>query len=274
MELNGYGVDGQLDTMPARLERAPLPHLSRRRFVRGLAAGTAAASFGVLRGAAWAQTPPRTDPTVLAGTEFDLRIGETRVNVIGRSRSAVTINGSVPGPTLRWREGDTVTLRVTNTLDEDTSIHWHGILLPANMDGVPGVSFHGIRAGETFTYRFRLRQNGTYWYHSHSEFQEQLGMYAPIVIEPREPEPFAYDREHTVVLSDWTDENPSRLFAKLKKESDYYNFRQRTVADFIRDVRERGFRATLADRGMWGQMRMSDRDLADVTGSTYTYLMN
>jgi CopA family copper-resistance protein len=275
MELKRHGVGGRFGTMPdVRPEPARATHLSRRRFVQGLAAGTAAASFGVMRGAAWAQTSPRADATVLAGTEFDLRIGETRVNVTGRSRSAVTINGSVPGPTLRWRQGDTVTLRVTNTLDEDTSIHWHGILLPANMDGVPGLSFHGIRAGDTFSYRFKVRQNGTYWYHSHSEFQEQLGMYAPIVIEPREPEPFEYDREHTVVLSDWTDENPSRLFAKLKKESDYYNFRQRTVADLIRDVRERGLRATLAERRMWGQMRMSDRDLADVTGYTYTYLMN
>jgi len=250
------------------------PRLSRRVFVQGLAASGAAASLGVLRGAAWAAPAERTDPAVLAGSEFDLRIAETRVNLTGTPRTAVTINGSVPGPTLRWKEGDTVTLRVTNTLEEDTSIHWHGILLPANMDGVPGLSFHGIRPGETFTYRFRVRQNGTYWYHSHSEFQEQLGMYAPIVIEPREAEPFEYDREHTVVLSDWTDENPSRLFAKLKKQSDYYNFRQRTVADFMRDVRERGFRATLAERGMWGQMRMSDRDLADVSGYTYSYLMN
>jgi len=247
---------------------------SRRTFVKGLAMSGAAASLGFLRGRAWANAPAPTNSEVLFGPEFDLRIGETQVNLTGASRTACTINGSLPGPMLRWREGDTITLRVANTLDEDTSIHWHGILLPANMDGVPGLSFNGIRPGQTYPYRFRVRQSGTYWYHSHSMFQEQLGMYAPIVIEPREPEPFEYDRDHAVVLSDWTDENPTRVFAKLKKQSDYYNFRQRTIADFIRDVRERGFRSTLDERLAWGQMRMSDRDLADVTGYTYTYLMN
>ena len=159
------------------------------------------------------------------------------MNFTGSPRVAVTVNGSVPAPTLRWREGDTVTMRVANTLDEDASIHWHGILLPANMDGVPGLSFHGIRPGETYVYRFEVRQAGTYWYHSHSGFQEQLGLYGPLVIEPREPSPFKYDREHVVMLTDWTDESPSRVFAKLKKRSDYYNFNQRTVGDFFRDVR-------------------------------------
>jgi CopA family copper-resistance protein len=180
----------------------------------------------------------------------------------------------VPAPTLRWKEGDTVTLRVANTLDEDASIHWHGILLPANMDGVPGLSFHGIRPGETYVYRFKVRQAGTYWYHSHSGFQEQLGLYGPLVIEAREPEPFKYDREHVVMLTDWTDESPERVFAKLKKRSDYYNFHQRTVGDFFRDVRSQGLKNALADRKMWGEMRMNPTDLADVSGSTYTYLMN
>ena len=184
------------------------------------------------------------------------------------------MNGSVPAPTLRWREGDTVTLRVANTLDEDASIHWHGIILPANMDGVPGLSFHGIRPGETYVYRFKVRQAGTYWYHSHSGFQEQRGLYGPLVIEPREPEPFKYDREHVVMLTDWTDEDPKRVFAKLKKRSDYYNFQQRTVGDFFQDVRTQGLKETLADRKMWGEMRMNPTDLADVSGYTYTYLMN
>ena len=196
------------------------------------------------------------------------------MNFTGSPRIAFTVNGSVPAPTLRWKEGDTVTLRVANTLDEDASIHWHGIVLPANMDGVPGLSFHGIRPGETYVYRFKVRQAGTYWYHSHSGFQEQRGLYGPLVIEPREPEPFRYDREHVVMLTDWTDENPARMFAKLKKQSDYYNFHQRTVGDFFRDVRTQGLKQALADRKMWGEMRMNPTDLADVSGYTYTYLMN
>jgi len=208
------------------------------------------------------------------GSEFDLRIGETEVNITGKRRTALTINGSLPGPTLRWREGDDVTLRVTNDLNEDTSIHWHGILLPANMDGVPGLSFSGIHPGETFTYRFNVRQSGTYWYHSHSGLQEQLGVYGALIIDPREPDGVGYDREHVVVLSDWTDEDPHRVFAKLKKESHYYNFQQRTVGDFFHDVRRDGLRTTLSERLMWGRMRMSATDIADVTGYTYTYLVN
>ena len=174
----------------------------------------------------------------------------------GSPRVAVTVNGSVPAPTLRWREGDTVTVRVANRLRDETSVHWHGILLPANMDGVPGLSFDGIRPGETFVYRFRVRQGGTYWYHSHSAFQEQRGLYGALVIEPRDPEPFSYDRDHVVLLSDWTDENPARVLAKLKKQSDYYNYHRRTVGDFFRDARKRGFGATVSDRLAWGDMRM------------------
>ena len=222
----------------------------------------------------YAQSSGRQPQGVLTGTDFDLRIGPIPINITGADRTAFAINGSVPAPLLRWREGDTVTLRVSNSLREDASIHWHGILLPANMDGVPGLSFHGIRPGETYTYRFNVRQGGTYWYHSHSGFQEQVGVYGPLVIQPREPEPFKYDREHVVLLSDWTDENPERVFAKLKKQSDYYNFHKRTAGDFFRDVRERGLGATLDDRWMWGNMRMNPTDLADVSGATYTYLMN
>jgi CopA family copper-resistance protein len=248
--------------------------VSRRTFVKGLAVGGAVAGLGLWRTAAWAQGIAPVAWTTLSGTEFDLRIGETPMNFTGSTRVAITVNGSVPAPTLRWKEGDTVTMRVSNTLAEDASIHWHGILLPANMDGVPGLSFHGIRPGETYVYRFEVRQAGTYWYHSHSGFQEQRGLYGPLVIEPREPSPFKYDREHVVMLTDWTDENPARVFAKLKKRSDYYNFNQRTVGDFVRDVRTQGFKKALADRKMWGEMRMNPTDLADVSGYTYTYLMN
>jgi len=248
--------------------------VSRRTFVKGLAVGGAVAGFGLWRTSALAQNIPPTTSTTLSGTDFDLRIGETPLNFTGHPRIGVTVNGSVPAPTLRWKEGDTVTLRVANALREDASIHWHGIVLPANMDGVPGLSFHGIRPGETYVYRFKVRQAGTYWYHSHSGFQEQRGLYGPLVIEPREPEPFVYDREHVVMLTDWTDESPERVFAKLKKQSNYYNFHQRTVGDFVRDVRTQGLKGALADRKIWGEMRMNPTDLADVSGSTYTYLMN
>jgi CopA family copper-resistance protein len=248
--------------------------VSRRTFVKGLAVGGAVAGLGLWRTTALAQGMTPVAWTTLSGTEFDLRIGETPMNFTGSPRVAITVNASVPAPLLRWKEGDTVTLRVANTLGEDASIHWHGILLPANMDGVPGLSFHGIRPGETYVYRFEVRQAGTYWYHSHSGFQEQRGLYGPLVIEPREPSAFKYDREHVVMLTDWTDENPARVFAKLKKRSDYYNFNQRTVGDFFRDVRTQGLKEALADRKMWGEMRMNPTDLADVSGYTYTYLMN
>jgi CopA family copper-resistance protein len=261
-------------TSQKRISRiGDVPIHSRRTFVKGLAMGGAAAAAGLLDPFAWA-ADARREPDVLTGTDFELTIGETPMNFTGSPRVAFTINGTIPAPTLRWREGDTVTLRVANTLDEDTSIHWHGILLPANMDGVPGLSFSGIHPQEAYLYRFHVRQAGTYWYHSHSGFQEQRGVYGPLVIEAREPEPFRYDREHVVMLSDWTDEKPERVFAKLKKKSDYYNFRQRTLGDFFRDVSERGLGSTLSERAMWGEMRMKPTDLADVTGYTYTYLMN
>ncbi len=246
---------------------------SRRTVVKGLAASGVAAGLGLWRPVAAARAA-RLAPALLTGREFDLTIAEAPINITGADRVAITINGSLPGPTLRWQEGDTVTLRVSNHLDEDTSIHWHGILLPSDMDGVPGLSFPGIRPGETFDYRFQVRQNGTYWYHSHSGFQEQRGTYGSIVIDPRDPPETTFDREHVVLLSDWTDERPERVFRKLKKQSDYYNFRQRTLVDFVRDVRTHGLGSTLAERSAWGRMRMSASDLADVTGYTYTYLMN
>jgi len=221
----------------------------------------------------WAVTSPG-QANGLTGNDFDLFIGEIPVNITGAARTAMTINGSLPGPILRWREGDTVTLRVRNRLQEDTSIHWHGIILPANMDGVPGLSFHGIAPDGMYEYKFDVNQNGTYWYHSHSGLQEQAGVYGALVIDAKDPEPFSYDRDYVVLLSDWTDENPDRVLAKLKKQSDYYNYHKRTVGDFIDDVSEMGWSAAIADRKMWAEMKMSPTDLADVSGYTYTYLMN
>ncbi|MBS0200424.1 MAG: copper resistance system multicopper oxidase [Proteobacteria bacterium] len=252
---------------------------SRRRFVQGLAAGGAIAGLGLWPKASWALKGPG-QLNVLSGTEFDLVIGETPMNFTGRTRPAITVNGSLPAPLLRWREGTTVNLRVSNALPvnsihgHETSIHWHGILLPANMDGVPGLSYNGIHRGETYAYRFTVRQGGTYWYHSHSGFQEQLGLYGPLVIDPIEPEPFHFDRDYVVMLSDWTDLSGEALFARLKKMSMYDNYYMRTVGDFTRDARKDGLRATLADRRMWGGMRMSPTDLSDVNANTYTYLMN
>ncbi|MDH1341400.1 copper resistance system multicopper oxidase [Ectopseudomonas oleovorans] len=246
---------------------------TRRTFVKGLAAAGILGGMGLWRTPVWAVNSPG-QPNVLTGNEFDLFIGETPVNITGAARTAMTINGSLPGPILRWREGDTVTLRVRNRLKEDTSIHWHGIILPANMDGVPGLSFHGIAPDGMYEYKFKVNQNGTYWYHSHSGLQEQLGVYGALVIDAKEPEPFSYDRDYVVLLSDWTDENPARVLAKLKKQSDYYNYHKRTVGDFINDVSEMGWSAAVADRKMWAEMKMSPTDLADVSGYTYTYLMN
>ncbi|MEW6681478.1 MAG: copper resistance system multicopper oxidase [Nitrospirota bacterium] len=206
--------------------------------------------------------------------EYNLVIDQTTVDITGRERTAVTINGAVPGPALRWREGEEVTLHVTNRLDEPTSIHWHGVIVPNSMDGVPGISFEHIHPGGTFTYRFTVKQSGTYWYHSHSGLQEQSGMYSPLLIDPAKPEPFRYDREYVVMLSDWTDEHPDRVLAKLKKQSGYYNFHKPTVVDFFRDIGKKGWRETLSDRLAWGRMRMDPTDIADVTGYTYTFLIN
>ncbi|MFJ7285676.1 copper resistance system multicopper oxidase [Pseudomonas sp. NPDC099000] len=246
---------------------------TRRTFVKGLAAGGLLGGLGLWRTPVWAITSPG-EPQVLAGTDFDLSIGETPVNITGNPRTAMAINGGIPGPLLRWREGDTVTLRVRNKLKVDTSIHWHGILLPANMDGVPGLSFHGIEPGGVYVYQFKVRQNGTYWYHSHSGFQEQSGVYGPLVIDAKEPEPFQYDRDYVVMLTDWTDEDAVDLMKTLKKQSDYYNYNKRTVGDFIHDVSEKGWGSTVADRTMWAEMKMNPTDIADVSGATYTYLMN
>ncbi|MGH8505491.1 MAG: copper resistance system multicopper oxidase [Stenotrophobium sp.] len=253
---------------------APATDLSRRRFVQGIAIGGAVAGLGLLRSPnAWALTNPGY-PTVLSGTDFALDIAETPVDYTGATRLATTVNGGIPGPVLRWKEGTTVNLSVTNRLRVPTSIHWHGIILPFQEDGVPGISFPGIAPGETFIYQFKVRQSGTYWYHSHSGFQEQTGLYGPLVIEPAGPDRHPTDRDYVVMLNDWTDEDPERIFANLKKQSDYYNYAQPTVPDFFRDVRDKGLSQALAMRKMWNEMRMNPTDLSDVSGATYTYLMN
>ncbi len=269
-------------------------NMNRRRFVTGISAGVTAAVLGARIPMARATEGQHTrhrdmvaaveqirnglhdqgSTGILTGTEFHLSIERTQVNITGKKAWATAINGKVPGPVLVWREGGEVTIHVTNNLDEDSSIHWHGIILPYDMDGVPGVSFPGIKPGETFTYRFTVQQSGTYWYHSHSGFQEQSGHYGSIVVLPKQPEPLEYDVDYVVQLSDWSDESPTRIYHKLKKQSDYYNITERTVFDFWKEVKAKGLKRAFNDRKMWNRMRMSDRDLSDVTGYTYTFLMN
>jgi CopA family copper-resistance protein len=245
----------------------------RRKFLRQMAgAGLAATGAGIGTPASGLQSQDRS--TDLSGTEFALTIGRTPVNFTGHLRYALTVNGSIPAPILRWKQGSEVTLRVTNTLATQTSIHWHGILVPFAMDGVPGVSFPGIPAHQTFVYKFKVRQAGTYWYHSHTRFQEQLGLYGPLVIEPQRPAPIPSDRDYVVMLSDWTDEDPENVFLHLKQSSDFYNFQLPTVTDFVADVRAAGLSQALARRRMWNQMRMNPTDLADVSAATYCYLVN
>ena len=245
---------------------------ARRRFVTSTLAiaGAAALPRGLF---AQGTNATRIVPE-LRGTDFVLDVGALPVNLSGRRAWAKTVNGSLPAPTLRWREGDTVALRVNNSLHEMTSLHWHGILLPADMDGVPGLSFHGIAPGASYLYRFPVQQAGTYWYHAHSSLQEAQGVYGAIVIDPREPDGIAADREHVVLLSDWSDEDPHAIQRKLLIESDIYNRHRRTVGDLLRDAKRDGWPATRADRAMWGRMRMSPTDLADVGAPTYTYLAN
>ncbi|MCY4588853.1 MAG: copper resistance system multicopper oxidase [Bryobacterales bacterium] len=250
--------------------------MTRRTLIRYAAAGSGVAAFESLL-PLWARS---AEPTVdkgiqpLSGKEYDLEVAPATVAIDGRRGKAITINGKLPAPLLRWREGDEIVLRVTNHLEEDTSIHWHGILVPYQMDGVPGISFPGIKPGETFAYRFRVPQSGTYWYHSHSGLQEQLGHYGPLVIDPEGRDPIESDREYVMVLSDWTFAGPKRVFAKLKKMSDNFNFQRRTVGSFFRDASSEGLGKALDKRLMWNRMRMSPTDIADVTGAEYTYLVN
>lgn len=210
---------------------------------------------------------------ILTNDEIDLTIAKSPLLVGNKVGAPITINGQMPGPLIRLKEGQRAKLNVTNRLSEDTSIHWHGIILPENMDGVPGVSFEGIKPGRTFKYRYDVEQNGTYWYHSHSGLQEQLGHLGPLVIEPKDGD-IGADREHTIILSDWTFEDPDTVFRNLKVAEGYYNYQKRTIFETFEDVRQQGLEKTWKQREMWGQMRMSPRDIADVTGSTYTYLMN
>ncbi|HZV18144.1 MAG TPA: copper resistance system multicopper oxidase [Sphingobium sp.] len=248
--------------------------MERRSFLQAGALGLAGLGMTSLM-PAWARTGSAgivpAMPTV-SGDDIHLTIAHTAFTVGGRTGHAVTVNGVLPAPLIRLREGQTVRLHVDNRLDEDSSIHWHGLIVPFQMDGVPGLSFPGIKPRTTFVYEFPVRQSGTYWYHSHSGLQEQQGHYGPLVIDPAEPDPVAYDREHVIVLSDWTFLHPHRLIAKLKTEGGYFNRQKQTLLG----ARKSGAEETMsaADRAMWGRMRMDPTDIADVTAATYTYLVN
>jgi CopA family copper-resistance protein len=245
--------------------------LSRRGFVR--AAG-AAAGFAAMP--AWAQghslhqmkggAPIRVGFDQVTGAVIHLAVGHGPRTVQGRKAHGIAVNGSVPGPLIRLKEGQNVRLNVTNTLPEDTSIHWHGLLLPFHMDGVPGISFPGIGPGQTFSYEFPIRQSGTYWYHSHSGLQEQQGHYGPLIIDPAGAEPVEYDREFILLLSEFTPLDPHFIMDRLRKGEGYFNYQQTSWAD--------EYPLSAADRRMWAEMRMPATDIADVTGSTYTYLAN
>lgn len=245
----------------------------RRRFVQGITSGGVLGALGVL------SLPNVTEAAtnqqaILEGTDFDLTIVSAQVNFTGKVRTATTVNGVFPGPTLRMKEGTTVTIKVTNRLDVPSSIHWHGLLLPFDMDGVPGISFPGIEPGETFVYRFKVQQSGTYWYHSHSKFQEQTGLFGSIVIDPAGADPIRSDREYVLLLSDWTDQEPEWIFTRLKQQSDFFNYQMPTAGDFFRDITAMGFSQATQKRKMWNQMRMNPTDLGDVSGATFTYLAN
>jgi CopA family copper-resistance protein len=249
--------------------------LDRRTFLAGAAALGGAAALAPLL-PAWAQSGTaglKPDMPTLSGETIALRIGHSPFTVGGRTGRAVTINGTLPAPLIRLREGRNVRIAVTNTLAEDSSIHWHGVLLPFQMDGVPGVSFPGIHPGETFIYEFPIRHAGTFWYHSHSGLQEQLGHYGPLIFDPAGVDPVAYDREHVLVLSDWSFMDPHTMLRKLKAMGDYFNRQQHTLTGLVRgDDPEQVM--PLKERLMWDRMRMDPTDISDITGLTYTYLVN
>jgi len=250
----------------------PPSRLDRRTLLRAAAGGGAMLGLqGLLP--AWAQTGSpglRADLPTLTGPDISLTVGHSPFTVGGRTGHAVTVNGVLPAPLLRLREGQNVRLSVTNSLDEETSVHWHGLLVPFQMDGVPGISFPGIKAGETFVYDFPVRQAGTYWYHSHSNMQEAMGLYGPLVIDPAGPDPVGHDREHVLVLSDWSFLHPHTILDRLKKSPGYFNQQRTTLSGLISG--EDGM--NLEERRMWGAMRMDPRDILDVNGTTYTYLVN
>lgn len=249
--------------------------LNRRTFLARSAAVGGAAVFAPLL-PVWARSGSRgltADRPVLSGGDVALTIGHTPFTVGGRTGQAITVNGTLPAPLIRLKEGQNVRIAVTNTLDEDTSIHWHGVLLPFQMDGVPGVSFPGIRPRETFVYEFPVRHAGTFWYHSHSGLQEQLGHYGPLIFDPADADPVAYDREHVLVLSDWSFMQPHTMMQKLKHGGGYFNRQKLTLSGLLKegDPEEK---MPLKERLMWNGMRMDPTDIADITGSTYTYLVN
>lgn len=245
--------------------------VNRRQLLRGTPLAAAGLSMNALF-PSWARsatTGLATPLPMVSGTDIALTIGHAAFEVDGRMSHAVTVNGTVPGPLIRLKQGQNVRLAVTNTLSEDSSIHWHGLLLPFQMDGVPGLSFPGIRPGETFVYDFPVRQAGTYWYHSHSGLQEQIGHMGPIVIDPAGADPVAYDREHIIVLSDWSAMHPHAVMLKLRQQPGYFNHQRQTLGGLLA-----GKGQTAADRAEWANMRMDPTDISDVTGSTYTYLVN
>ena len=250
--------------------RPPLSAPDRRQLLRGaLALGGGAAALSLLPGWAHSATPDAPALPSLSGEDIRLTIGHASVTVDGRAGHAIAINGTVPGPLIRLKEGQTVRLHVTNNLPEETSIHWHGLLVPFQMDGVPGVSFPGIKPGETFVYEFPVLQSGTYWYHSHSGLQEPVGHYAPIVIDPRGEDPVAFDREHVLVLSDYSFMHPHMIFQRLKGQGGAFNLQKQTVAGLLA-----GKDQTLAERVEWAKMRMDPTDISDVTGAAYRFLVN
>jgi len=246
--------------------------VDRRGFLKMSAVLSLGPGLRIQPQALWASVEP-SDDRIVEPAEYDLAISCLGVEFSGDSADGRSINGMIPGPLLRLREGEEVVLRVRNDLDEDTSLHWHGLLVPSDMDGVPGFSYDGIKSGETFTYRFRVRQSGTYWYHSHSGGQEQQGVYAPIIIDPAGEDPVQVDREHVIVLSDWTDEDPMEVLRNLKGNGAYYNYGKRTLPQLLKGLFDDPG-ATIRDRTMWGRMRMDPTDIADVSGATYTYLLN
>jgi CopA family copper-resistance protein len=210
--------------------------------------------------------------------EYDLTIAEQTVNITGKPVERITVNGKFVAPLLEFEEGDEAVIRVHNKLkNQDSSIHWHGLLLPGIMDGVPGFNkFNGIAPNKTYEYKFKVRQNGTYWYHSHSKGQEQDGLYGAFVIYPKDKTPLTAaektDKDYVVLLSDFHNSTSDQIMKNLKKEADYYQNRRETVFDVLKQVKRDGLKATWQDRSMWNQMRMLKTDMSDVTG--YTFLMN
>jgi FtsP/CotA-like multicopper oxidase with cupredoxin domain len=253
------------------MKRRHVIDLDRRQLLKRALALGGGASIGALL-PPWARSIaaglPAQMPS-LSGDEIKLVIAHTAITIDGKEGHAVTINGTVPGPLLRLREGQRVKISVTNNLDVDTSIHWHGLLVPPLMDGVPGVSFPGIRPGETFVYEFPVAQSGTYWYHSHSGLQEAEGHYAPIVIEPASGDPIESDREHVVVLADHSEMHPHLLFKRLKQQGGVFNYQRQTISSLLA-----GKDQTLAERADWAKMLMDPTDISDITGAVMTFLVN